>query len=92
MRRKRLRSFGFADGTREFQLRGRQTRILIVCDPHHIATEVTSLSYGRAGERCEGVMEMRSDERTVLAWYDTGVLIYAMLLVVFLLAWAFIPA
>jgi hypothetical protein len=37
-------------------------------------------------------MEMRSDERTVLAWYDTGVLIYAMLLVVFLLAWAFIPA
>jgi hypothetical protein len=37
-------------------------------------------------------MLTRSDERTVLAWYDTGVLIYAMLLVLFLLAWMFIPA
>jgi hypothetical protein len=37
-------------------------------------------------------MQPRFEERVFMPWYETGVLIYAALLVVFLLAWTYIPA
>ncbi len=47
-----------------------------------------SLSMAR---QWEVLMRKPSDDATVMAWYDNGVLIYA-LLVVSSLAWMFIPA
>ncbi len=37
-------------------------------------------------------MSIKPEERTVMAWYEAGVLIYAALLVLFLLASSYVPA
>jgi hypothetical protein len=37
-------------------------------------------------------MRIQSHDATVMAWYDHGVLIYAVVLVLTLVSWAVIPA